>query len=78
MDLSSRYLIGGRVVGYPFGDRLVCSSLVCHLGEFVIESLLSVFDTRLAIVVDGRTFGIPRARCLVSLLERRPLSWRRQ
>ena len=36
-----------------------------------------MFDTQFDIVVDGGTFRIPRARCLVYLLERRPLSWRR-
>ena len=36
-----------------------------------------MFDTQLAVVVYGGMLGIPRARCLVSLLERRPLSWSR-
>ena len=36
-----------------------------------------MFDTQLAIVVGVGTFGIPRARCLVSSIDRRPLSWRR-
>ena len=36
-----------------------------------------MFDTQLAIVVDGGKFGIPMARCLVSSLDMRPLSWRR-
>ena len=38
--------------------------------------LVGVFDTQVAIVVDEGAFGIPEARCLVSLLYRRPLSWR--
>ena len=36
--------------------------------------LVGVFDTRLAMVVDGGLFEIPKARCLVSSLDRRPLS----
>ena len=36
-----------------------------------------MFDTRLAIVLDGGAFLIPKACCLVSWLDRRPLSWSR-
>ena len=39
MGPSSRYLIGGTVVGYTFDYRLVCSILVCHIGEIVVESI---------------------------------------
>ena len=38
--------------------------------------LVGVFDTRLSIVVNGGALEIAKARCLVSLLDRRPLSWR--
>ena len=36
-----------------------------------------MFDTKLDIVVDGGALGIPKACFRVSLLDRRPLSWRR-
>ena len=35
-----------------------------------------MFGTRLATVVDGGALGIPKVRCQVSLLDRRPLSSR--
>ena len=43
-----------------------------HLGG----GLVGVLDTRLAIVVDGGALGIPKARCSVYYLDRRPLSLR--
>ena len=46
-------------------------------GRSVWGGLVGVFDTQLAMLVDGGAFVIPKARCLVSSLDRIPLSWRR-
>ena len=37
--MSSRYLVIGRVVLYPFGNRLVDSGLVFHLMKFGFEPI---------------------------------------
>ena len=48
----------------------------CGAGRPSGGGLVGVLDTRLAIVVDGGALGIPKARCSVYYLDRRPLSLR--
>ena len=47
------------------------------MGRPFRRGLVGVFDTILAIVVDGGALGIATARCRFSLLDRRLLSSRR-
>ena len=63
--------------GHDTADDCVGGWGVCRAGRQSRKGLVFVFDTRLNIVVDGGALGIPKARCRVYLLYRRPLSWRR-
>ena len=63
--------------GYDTADDFVGGWGGCGAGRPSREGLVGVFDTRLAIVVDGGSFGISKACCLFSLIESRMLSWRR-
>ena len=63
--------------GYAMTDDCVGGCGGCGAGCPARGGLGGVFDTRLEIVLDGEAFGITKARCLVSSLDRRPLSWRR-
>ena len=49
----------------------------CRTGRTTGGGLVGVFNTRLAILVDGGALEIPNVRCLVYSLDRRPLSWRK-
>ena len=66
-SIAGRYAMADDCVGGWGGCRTGCPSgggLVC------------VFDTLLAIVVDGGAIVILKARCLVSSMDRRPMSCR--
>ena len=63
--------------GYATADDCVGGWEGFGAGRPAGGGLVGVFDTQLAIFVDGGAFGITKARCLVSSLYRIPLSWRR-
>ena len=63
--------------GYATADECVGGWGGCGAGRPTGGGLVGVFDTQFAIVVDGGALGIPKSRCLVSSLDRIPLSWRK-
>ena len=63
--------------GYTTADDCVGGWGGFWAGHPAGGGLVGVFNTLLAIVLDGGALGIPKAYCLVSSLDRRPLSLRR-
>ena len=71
-DLSSHIIAAMNFQGTPLaGGYVMADDFVrgwggCGAGCTCWGGLVGVFDTQLAMVVDGGLFGIPKARCLVS------------
>ena len=73
---AMHFQVNPLVGGYVTLDDCVVGWCGCG-AEHSFSGFFCVFNTRLAIVLDRGMEGIPRARCLVSSLERIPLSCRR-
>ena len=76
--ISAMHFQGNPLAGgYATADDCVGGWGGCRAERPSGVGLVGVFDTRLDIVVGGEALGIPKVCCLVSLLDRIPLSWRR-